>query len=65
VLHQQKRTDLPALTLQEATPELTKIVVEHKQFLVFDDWLKKQYLSAQIKVNKYYGTWNPSFQAVV
>lgn len=65
VLHQQKRTDLPALTLEEAKPELTKIVVEHKQFLVFSDWLKKQYQTAQIEVDKYYGKWNPSFQAVV
>jgi hypothetical protein len=65
VLYQQKRTDLPALTLEQAKPELTKIVVEHKQFLVFSDWLKKQYLSAKITVDKYYGEWNPTYQAVV
>jgi hypothetical protein len=65
VLHQQKRVDLPALTLEQAKPELTKIVAEHKQFLIFDDWLKKQYITAKIVVNKYYGKWNPSFQAVV
>lgn len=65
VLYQVKRTDLPALTLEQARPELTKIVVEHKQFLVFTDWLKKQYASAKITVDKYYGKWNPSFQAVV
>lgn len=65
VLHQQKRTDLPALTLTEATPELTTIVVEHKRFVVFQDWLKKQYEAANIDVDGYYGKWNPSFQAVV
>lgn len=65
VLHQEKKTDLPALTLEEAKPELTKIVVEHKQFLVFDDWLKKQYMAAKIDVDKYYGVWNPTYQAVV
>ncbi|HUR74089.1 MAG TPA: peptidylprolyl isomerase [Sporichthya sp.] len=65
VLYQQKRTDLPALTLEQAKPELTKIVVEHKQFLVFSDWLKKQYTDAKITVDKYYGEWNPTYQAVV
>lgn len=65
VLHQQKRQDLPALTLEQAKPELTRIVAEHKQFLIFDDWLKKQYLTAKITVDSYYGKWNPAFQAVV
>ncbi len=65
VLHQIKRKDLPALTLEEATPELKKIVIDHKRFLVFDDWLKKQYLTARIEVDKYYGKWNPTYQAVV
>jgi hypothetical protein len=65
VLYQLKRKDLPALTLEEAKPELTKIVQDHKRFLVFDDWLKKQYLTAKIDVDDYYGKWNPSFQAVV
>ena len=65
VLYQQKRKDLPALTLEEAKPELTQIVQDHKRFLVFDDWLKKQYMTADITVHDYYGDWNPSFQAVV
>ncbi|GAA0619339.1 hypothetical protein GCM10009547_22220 [Sporichthya brevicatena] len=65
VLHQITRKDLPALTLEAATPELKKIVVDHKRFLVFDDWLKKQYLTARIEVDKYYGKWNPTYQAVV
>lgn len=65
VLYQIKRKDLPALTLEEAKPELTKIVQDHKRFLVFDDWLKKQYLSAKITVDDYYGKWDPTFQAVV
>jgi len=65
VLYQVKRKDLPALTLEEAKPELTKIVQDHKRFLVFDDWLKKQYMTARITVDEYYGKWNPSFQAVV
>lgn len=65
VLYQVKRKDLPALTLEEARPELTKIVQDHKRFLVFDDWLKKQYLNARITVDDYYGTWDPTYQAVV
>ncbi len=65
VLHQQKREDLPALTLKEATPELTKAVIDRKRFVVFQDWLKKQYEAANIDVDGYYGKWNPSFQAVV
>jgi hypothetical protein len=65
VLHQQKRKDLPALTLDQAKPELTKIVAEHKQFEVFQDWLKKQFLAAHITVNSYYGKWDPNYQAVI
>lgn len=65
VLHQRKRVDLPALTLTEATPELTKAVIDHKRFVVFDDWLGKQYLAARIDVDPYYGRWDPSFRAVV
>ncbi len=65
VLYQIKRKDLPALTLEEAKPELTQIVMDAKRFQVFDDWLKKQYLTAKIEVDKYYGEWNPTYQAVV
>ena len=65
LLYQVKRRDLPALTLEQATPELTKIVQDHKRFVVFEDWLKKQYLTARITVDEYYGAWDPSSQLVV
>jgi hypothetical protein len=65
VAHQEKRVDLPALTLAQAAPELRKAVIDHKRFLFFQDWLKQEFLSAHIRVNHYYGSWNPSFQAVV
>ncbi|HUR01545.1 MAG TPA: peptidylprolyl isomerase, partial [Nonomuraea sp.] len=65
VLYQVKRKDLSALTLEDAKPELTQIVIDAKRFQVFDDWLKKQYLTARITVDKYYGVWNPTYQAVV
>ncbi|MBA3742353.1 peptidyl-prolyl cis-trans isomerase [Sporichthya sp.] len=65
VLYQVKRKDLPALTLEDAKPELTQIVVDSKRFQVFDDWLRKQYLAANITVDKYYGKWDPTLRAVI
>ncbi len=65
VLYQITRKDLPALTLEEAKPELTQIVADAKRYEVFEDWLKKQYLTARITVDKYYGKWDPTLQAVI
>jgi len=64
VLHVAKRQDLPKLTLEQATPELTKIVQDDKRYAFFQQWFDKQYREADIRVNKYYGKWNKSFLAV-
>lgn len=65
VLHQQKRTDLPALSVEEARPELEDIVTNRKRKDVYDQWLKQQYTAANITVDDYYGKWESSFQAVI
>lgn len=64
VLHVEKRTDLPKLSVADATPELTKIVQDDKRYAFFQQWFDKQYREADIRVNKYYGKWNKSFLAV-
>jgi hypothetical protein len=64
VLHVAKRTDLPQLSVADATPDLTKIVQDDKRFQFFDQWFNKQFREADIKVDGYYGKWNKSFLAV-
>jgi len=64
VLHVSKRTDLPPLSVADATPDLTKIVQDDKRFQFFDQWFNKQFREADIKVDGYYGKWNKSFLAV-
>jgi len=63
ILHIAKRTDLPQLTVAEATPELTKIVQDHKRYQFFDHG-STSFQGADIKVDGYYGKWNASFLAV-
>lgn len=64
VLQQTKREDLPALTLDQARPELAEIVKDKKRLAVFEQWFEKQFAAAKVDVDGYYGKWNPSFQAV-
>jgi hypothetical protein len=64
VLHVAKKDDLPALSVAEATPELTKIVQDDKRYQFFQQWFNKQFREADIKVDGYYGKWNNSFLAV-
>ncbi|MGQ0623442.1 MAG: peptidylprolyl isomerase, partial [Sporichthyaceae bacterium] len=64
VLQQNKREDLPALTLDQARPELIEIVKDKKRLAVFEQWFEKQFAAAKVDVDGYYGKWNASFQAV-
>lgn len=66
VLHQEKREDLPALTLKDDAirAEMTEIVQDNKRFAFFDQWFNKRFKEAKITVDDYYGEWNPSFLAV-
>lgn len=65
VLLMKEREDLPAVSLKEAEADLVEIITNRRRKDVYDEWLKKQYVEADISVDGYYGRWEPNLQAVI
>lgn len=52
-------------TFDDLRPELTDYLVDQERARLFQDWFGKQFTTAKVKVDGYYGRWNPELRNVV
>jgi PPIC-type PPIASE domain/SurA N-terminal domain len=52
-------------TFDDLRPELTDHLMNQERARLFEDWFTKQFMTANVKVDGYYGKWNAQLHAVV
>ena len=61
----EKRDTVAKPTFDQLRPELTDYLVNQERARLFQEWFDKQWSAAAIRVDKYYGKWNPDLHNVV
>ena len=61
----EQRQAVARPTFDDLRPELTDYLANQERERLFRDWFDKQWSAAAIKVDKYYGKWNPEAHIVV
>ena len=59
VVRVENRQPVPRLTLEDVRAEITEFLVEQERGARFQEWFQKQFTEAEVKVNSYYGAWDP------
>ena len=58
------REDRPAMTFEQAKPELVKVVEDERRQKLFYDWFNKRLAETEVDVASHYGKWDPASQLV-
>jgi hypothetical protein len=58
------REDRPAMTFEEARPDLMKVLEDEQRQRLFYDWLTKRLAEAPVKISPHYGKWDRANQLV-
>ena len=59
VVRLERRTAVPRLTLDDVRAEITEFLAEQERQQRFQEWFDKKYAKASVKVDSYYGDWDP------
>lgn len=60
----ERRQAVPRLTLEDLRSELTEFLAERERSGLFQEWFKKKYSEAAVKVSSYYGSWDSELTLV-
>lgn len=55
----ERRDAVPRLTLDDVRAEITDFLAEQERGARFQEWFQKEFGEAEIKVDSYYGDWDP------
>lgn len=58
------RADTPAVTFDQARDDLTRFLGDQKRQQLFSDWFDKKLKSAQVRVDRHFGRWDPNTATV-
>ena len=64
VVRVERRRAVPRLTLENLRPELTEFLADQERSDRFQEWFKKKYSEAAVKVSSYYGNWDSELTLV-
>jgi parvulin-like peptidyl-prolyl isomerase len=59
VVRVEKRRDVPRLTIDDLRPELSDFLAERERHDKFQEWFQQKFTEAKVKVDSYYGKWDP------
>ena len=60
----EEREELPALSFEDVRGDLGRVVQDQRRQELFDVWFAKKLAAARVRVDGFYGKWDPDVQGV-
>ena len=54
-----QREDFAARSFEEVRPDVVALLTDQKRQSLFQDWFNRKLRAAPVRVEKYYGKWDP------